>query len=343
MRKFILIFFTLFSLYACAGNSKSTTQGATMYKTRTEIFGEKPVYRLRVKADNAEVIAKINGVEIYRNFSGNRAFGMVTVNQYIASKNNTVSITLLTGEKNKLSSKAWGCATLEVYAEGKHFVLNRVCIDRSEKNPLSDSTLASAYSYDPKRGLYRDLEGKIEVGKTTLKPETMYQSDKINGIKAVQPFSLPTPFPRWKFLDSPDIIESTYDYLDEKEYEALKNTPKIKALYALDAKIRDALRAKDPERIIDLFKERFEENAHAFYDTPQALRQELLQDLKDTVSNPDKEFIERKGDELYFVIEENRKLAWLKAVSFYDKKTKIYSHYNIKYRLNDKGEWVITK
>jgi hypothetical protein len=73
------------------------------------------------------------------------------------------------------------------------------------------------------------------------------------------------------------------------------------------------------------------------------LKQELLESFKEKVNDPNKEFIERKGDDLYFVIEENKKLAWLKSIAFYDKKSKIYSHYYIKYRLNKEGEWVITK
>ena len=339
MRKIALLFFILLNMHACAENK--TTQGAQMIKTRAEIFGDKPIYKIRIRAQNTEVVAKINGVTIYENFSGNKTFALETVNNLIASYNNTMSITL--SSENKLSSNAGGCATLEVFAEGRHYVLNRVCVDMSQKNKTIDSTPPHEYSYDRKKGLVRDIQGKIEVGETILKPESMYRSEKQDGLKAVQSFSLPTPYPRWKFLDSPEIIDTDINYLSDAEYEKLKKTPNIQALYALDKKIRDALRAKEPEKVIDLFQERFEEDAHAYYDSVQSLKQEFLDNWIEFVNNPDKELTEWKGDELYFVIEENRKLAWIRDIEFYDKKTKIYSGFPIRYRLNKQGEWIITK
>jgi len=349
MIKTILLFLTLLTLHACADDThnqqtnNTTPQGAPMVKTRAEIFGEKPIYKIRIRAQKAYVIAKINGVTIYENFSGERAFTLETVNSLITSHDNTMSLSLLVLENEKIPSDAGGCATLEVFSKGKHYVLNRVCIDMSQKEKTIDSTPAHEYSYDAKKGLVRDIKGKIEVGETILKPETMYQTDKVNGIKAIQSFSLPTPFPRWKFLDSQEIIDSNYDYLSKEAYKALKKSPKIQALYALDKKIRDALKAKVPEKIIDLFQERFEEDAHAYYDTPQSLKQGQLEFFLRDVNDPDNELVEWKGDELYFVIEENRKLAFLRKIQFYNKKTKLYSGYPIKYRLNKQGEWVITK
>jgi len=347
MRRLLIAMTVLFSIHACADNTtnkqttSTTPQGVPMIKTRAEIFGEKPIYKIRIRAQNAEVVAKINGVTIYENFSGERAFALETVNSLITSHDNTMSITL--SDEQKISPKAGACATLEVYAGGKHYVLNRVCIDMSQKEKTIDSTPAHEYSYDAKKGLVRDIKGKIEVGETILKPETMYRSEKQDGLKAVQSFSLPTPFPRWKFLDAHEIIDYDINYISDQEYNKLKKSPKIQALYALDKKIRDALKAKEPEKIIDLFQERFEEDAHAYYDTSQSLKQEFLNNWIEFVNNPNKEFIERKGDELYFVIEENKKLAWLKSIAFYDKESKIYSHFRIKYRLNKQGEWVITK
>jgi hypothetical protein len=344
MRKLLILWsaLMLIAFNACAkNNQKHTTQGAVMAKTNTEIFGNKPIYKLRVNAENVVIKAKINGVDIYENFSGNKAFSLETVNDLITSTDNTMSMMLMA--KGKLNPKARAKLTLEVYAQGKHYILNSIYVDLSQKKITQGSTPPHEYSYDSKQGMIRDIKGKIIVGETTVEKFNSYRRGSVDGLNIVQHFSLPTPFPRWKFLDSPNIIDETYDYIDTKEHAKLKKTPKIQALYALDAKIRNALKAKHPEKIIDLFAERFEESAYAFYDTPQSLKKELMDDFMETVNDPNKEFIERKGDDLYFVIEENKKLAWLNSISFYDKESGIYSHYRIKYRLNKQGEWVITK
>jgi len=342
MIKTILLFLTLLTLHACADNTtnkQTTPQGAPMVKTRAEIFGEKPIYKLRINSEGVAVKARINGTEVH--FGGYNTRALETVNSLITSHDNTMSLMLIS---EKLDPKARAKLTLEVYAGGKHFILNSIYVDLSQKNITQGSTPAHEYSYDAKKGLVRDIKGKIEVGKTTVEKFNSYRGEKADILNVTQSFSLPTPFPRWKFLDSQDIIDFDYDfYKEETQYEALKKSPKIQALYALDKKIRDALKAKEPEKVIDLFQERFEENAHAYYDTPQELKQLLFDDFTTTVNDPDNELVEWKGDELYFVIEENRKLAFLRKIQFYNKKTKIYHGYAIKYRLNKEGEWVITK
>ncbi len=153
---------------------------------------------------------------------------------------------------------------------------------------------------------------------------------------------MPTPFPRWRFLDSPDIIDKTYDYLDKDEYDKLKHSPKIQALYALDAKLRAALKAKNPQSIIDLFSERFEELGAAFYDTPQNMKKIQLDAFMEKLT-PDYTLLEIDKNNHYFVIEENRKLAWIKPIEYYNKRTGIYTTLEIKYRFNKQGEWVITR
>ena len=342
MIKTALLFLTLLTLHACADNTtnkQTTPQGAPMVKTRAEIFGEKPIYKLRINSEGVAVKARINGTEVH--FGGYNTRALETVNSLITSHDNTMSLMLIS---EKLDPKARAKLTLEVYAGGKHFILNSIYVDLSQKNITQGSTPAHEYSYDAKKGLVRDIKGKIEVGKTTVEKFNSYRGEKADILNVTQSFSLPTPFPRWKFLDSQDIIDFDYDfYKEETQYEALKKSPKIQALYALDKKIRDALKAKEPEKVIDLFQERFEENAHAYYDTPQELKQLLFDDFTTTVNDPDNELVEWKGDELYFVIEENRKLAFLRKIQFYNKKTKIYHGYAIKYRLNKEGEWVITK
>ena len=345
MKKPLSILLVLLNIQACAETKDTQTsqvehnKGLQM-KTDTELFGKQPVYKLRTQTSAAGVVVNLNGVQIYENFSEGDTFNLATVNDLITSKDNTLSITL-SSEKH-LSSSAGGRVTLEVFSEGKHYIICNVTLDNSKKNKNQESTPKGIYSYDVQKGLYLDIHGKIDIGKTSLSPSMMYRSGKHDGLQSTLTFSLPTPFQRWKFLDSQNIIEEDYDDLTDDKYEQLKKSIKIQALYAIDAKIRKALKAKKPEAVLDLFNERFEENAKAYYDTPQSMRKEFLIGLKENLDDPDCELREYPENEHYFVIEKNRKLAWLRSIQFYNKKTKIYSTFHIKYRLDNKGKWVIT-
>ncbi len=331
----------LLSLSACAKNNTShtSTKGTNMDK---QTFGEKPIYKLRIEALNAKVIAKINGVEVYHNFSGTQAFALETVNDYITSGDNNISMTL---SDDKLKPNVKGRIRLEVTSSrnGKRYTLTTLSYDLSIKDHTKEATPPGFYRFEEDKGMVADQHGKMVIGKIITQAETMYQTTKQDGIKATQTFSVPTPYPRWRFLDSQDIIDFDINYISMDAYKKLKNSPKIKALYAIDAKLRQALRDKKPQGVIDLFSERFEEDGIAFYDTPQNMKKILLDDFIEVVNNPNKELIEYKGDDLYFVIEENRKLAWLRPIEYYDKKTGLYKSYNIMFRLNKQGEWVITR
>ena len=346
MKKLLAIVLLLLGIQACATNTENKAakehnkaQKETAMR-ETEIFGKEPIYKLRINASNTDIKAKINGVEVYKNFSeGSRITGLVTVNDVIANGFNDMSIMLL---PYHLKPNMKATITLEVFAEGKHYILNHLSIDMSQKEITKDSTPRGRYSYT-KEGFKADNNGTIIVGDISTEKFDSYRRGKADGLNITQRVSLPTPFPRWHFLDSPDIIDKTYDYLNKEEHDKLKHSPKIQALYALDAKIRDALKAKKPQSIINLFDERFQEAAAAFYDTPQNLKKLLLDDFIEIVHNPNKTFIEYTGDDFYFVIEKNRKLVWIKPIEVYDKETGIYSTYEIKYRLNKQGKWVITR
>ncbi len=348
MKKLLAIVLLLLGIQACANNTENNAvkehnkaQKETAMR-ETEIFGREPIYKLRINAYKAGIVARLNGVEVYKNFSeSGRNTNLITVNDLIVNGFNSIDFTL--SSEQKLSSKAKGEVTLEVFAEGKHYILNHLSVDMSQKEITKDSTPPGRYSYT-KEGFKADSNGTIVVEEVKMSPDTMYQSTKQDGIKVTQRISLPTPFPRWRFLDSQDIIDFDINYISMDEYNKLKHSPKIQALYALDAKLRAALKAKNPQSIIDLFSERFQESAAAFYDTAQNLKKELLDDFIEVVHNPTKKLIEYPNpDDLYFVIEENRKLAWIRPIEFYDKETGIYSSYEIKYRINKQGEWVITR
>ena len=345
-RTLLLLISCIFFTYAGATERRHTAQQHPQGKQMDRYtFGKEPIYKLRIKGGSADIDVHINGVNVYTNVTG-RAFALITVNDYIIHGDNNISITL--SDIKKLNPKAWSVVTLEVYytegGKSRHHVLSRLVYDLGLKDKTGDSSRPGYYSFDDEKGMVEDEDGALIVGKIVVKPETMYRAEKQDGIKATQSVRIPAPYPRWKFLDAPDIIEGDYDYLSEEEYEKLKNSPKIQALYALDARIRRAFKEKRPQSVINLFDERLEQKSKAVYESFSDLKSEFLEFVANDVNDPDNEFVEYENpDDLYFVIEKNRKLAWIRPISFYNRKTGLYSIYNIRYRLNKRGEWVITK
>ena len=344
MKKILLIVAILLDFQACA-NAKTIENSTKQSKkenrmTNTDIFGEKPIYKLRIKANNVAIVAKINATEVYGNFSEGHAVGLVTVNDLISNENNTLSMMLFS---ETMGSNIQASVTLEVYAEGKHYILNTLNVDMRNKDKTAGSTKIGNYTYDHKKGLIPEEKGKIIIGDIRSEKFNIYRGDKDNVINFSQIFSLPTPYPRWKFLDSQDIIKQKHDYLSKEEDSTLQKSSIIQALYAIDAKIRKALKEKKPEKIIDLFEERFQEDSIALYAKPEDLKKELLDSFRVYVNDKDCTLLEDSKEEHYFVIEENKKLAWIKSIEFHNKKTGIYHSYTIQYRLNNKGEWVITR
>ena len=345
-RTILLLISATMMLCAATGTAKNTT--STTYKGNKmdrNLFSKEPIYKLKMRG-NGKFIVFINGVDVFRSFEkGNHA--LITVNDYIVNGDNNISLTLI--DRPKLSPKAWGVVSLEVYytdklGKSRHHTLSRLVYDLTLKDKTGDASKPGFYRFDDDKGMIPDANGSLIIGKIVTKPETMYRRTKADGIKATQSVRIPAPYPRWRFLDAPNIIDSDYDYLSEEEYNKLKQSPKIQALYALDAKIRKAFKEKRIQSVVNLFNERFEEFASAFYDTVPNLKKGYIAFVQEYANNPDCELVEYPNpDDLYFVIEKNRKLVWIRPIEFHNKKTGIYRSYDIKYRLNKQGEWVITR
>ena len=150
------------------------------------------------------------------------------------------------------------------------------------------------------------------------------------------------PFPRWKYMDSDDILDRSYDNLSTKEYKALQKSPRIQALYDLDFKIRQAIKAKDLTYLKTLFKERTEESAKAFYGDAENVLEEFMKRFGEKVTQSEFELTSWTEEEHYFIVEENRKLARLRSISFKSKKTGLFHIYDMKFRY-EKGEWILTR
>jgi len=309
-------------------------QGETM---DTVTFGENPIFKLDIEAENVGIITLINGVEIYRDFTMGYASIRYTIHDYLNSGDNEIAIKLIANEDtNYKFNQGTRCKVyLNVYSSDlkTSYDLNQIVYEHDAKEPLVKSTPFGSYRLD--KGLKADVNGKIFVDKVTSEPITTYRRNKIGGVILRQKFYMTNPFPRWKYMDSDDILDRSYDSLSKEEHMALKKTPRIQALYDLDFKIRQAIRAKDLTYLTTLFKERTEESAKAFYGDAENVLEEFMKRFGEKVTQSEFEINSWTDKEHYFIVEENRKLAWMRPISFKSKKTGLFYIYDMKYRCHD--------
>ena len=316
-------------------------QGETM---DTVTFGENPIFKLDIEAENVEIIVLINGVEIYTDFTAGYASMRYTIHDYLNSGDNEITVKLLTSEDSnyKFLKDARCKVYLNAYSSDlkTSYDLNQIVYEHDAKEPLAKSTPFGSYRLD--KGLKADVNGKIFVDKVTSEPITTYRESKSGGVILRQKFYMTNPFPRWKYMDSDDILDRSYDNLSTKEYKALQKSPRIQALYDLDFKIRQAIKAKDLTYLKNLFKERTEESAKAFYGDAENVLEEFMKRFGEKVTQSEFELTSWTEEEHYFIVEENRKLARLRSISFKSKKTGLFHIYQMKYRY-EKGEWILTR
>jgi hypothetical protein len=312
-------------------------QGVVMDKVT---FGENPIFKLDIEAENVEITVLINGVEIYRDFTAGHASMRYTIHDYLNSGDNEITVKLFADEKLKKDAR---CKVyLNVYSSDlkKSFDLNQIVYEHDAKEPLAKSTPFGSYRLDG--GLKEDVNGSLFVDKVSTEPITTYRESKSRGVILRQKFYMTNPFPRWKYMDSDDILDRSYDNLSTEEYKALQKSPRIQALYDLDFKIRQAIKSKDLSYLKTLFVERSEESAKAFYGNAESNLKDFMERFGEKVLESEFDLTSWTEEEHYFIVEENCKLAWLRSISFKSKKTGLFHIYEMKYRYKN-GEWILTK
>ena len=367
MRKKVLkvvILTLLFTLTGCSEEQKITREKVELgeevyfsqkqtnpYMTKKQgvvvdkvTFGENPIFKLDIEAENVGVIVLINGVEIYRDFTRGYASMRYPIHDYLNSGDNEITVKLLTNKYTNYKFKPDAKCKLYLNAYSsdlkKSFDLQELVYEHDAKEPLAKSTPFGSYRFD--RGLKADINGSIFIDKVTVEPIVTYRRNKAGGVTLRQKFYLTNPFPRWRYMDSDDILDRSYDELTKEEHLALKKSPRIQALYDLDFKIRQVIRSKDLGYLKKLVVERSEESAKAFYGNAKSNLEGFMKDFGEKVEESEYELVSRPYEKQYFIVEENRKLAWIRSISFKSKKTGLYHIYDMKFRYEN-GEWILTR
>jgi len=265
MKNYIIIFSTLLMLTVCESNS---TQKQSLNKGKKEvnqsILKDKPSFNLKVSADNAFFEINVNGVQQFEDFSELPIDLNYPVNGYITNGENEISVLLSDTVKNN----AKFTVTLFVrkfndFTTPSQDILT-LSYDQSKKEPLKLTTKPGRYSI--KKNLIPSKDGEVTIEIPSIlvhKKSVIWNRDsKLITLK----FSLPNPFPRWKYLDGEEILAEPYRTLTkEKAANLQKNNAKIQTLYAINREIYNAAKKKDIDRLMSFFKERNREMETAYY------------------------------------------------------------------------------
>jgi len=262
------------------------------------------------------------------------------INDYITTGENEIVLKVFASTNKNLQIEKQAKATVSLIVRssdtGKEYTVSTLDYEHSAKDKLALSSEAKEYRFaeiSPKDPEF------VRITKPVLKHFDAYQGDKVNGIEFTQNVSLRTPFPRWKFLDSENIIEKNFNQeINDKEYEKLKATKEIQELYEIYGKIHSAIKENRVASIIDMFDERGVEMEAAWYRPNGYQKEGLPKQFMDSKNGKLKPY---NPDKLYYFIEDNRKLIYIDAIKFIDKDGFVTT-FKMRFR-REKGEWILTR
>lgn len=351
--KVVLGMLVFLSITACSDNrekveeiklkpySVSIGKGEDM---NNSIWGDKPSYKLKIKGTHTKILVFINGVNVYEHFALSSCYIEYPINDYITTGKNEIKVQLISGidEKFEIDKQAKVTVNLLVYSSktGKEYTVSTIDYDNRSKDKLSLSSEAKEYKISEISPLDSEFVTIGSINKKTIKK---YQGTDIHGIELSQTIKLRTPFPRWKFLDSEEIIDKSFDQeVSDKEYENLKSTKEIQELYAIYGKIHSAIKENNVASIIDMFDERGIEKEAAYYDPKGYNKEGQLKRLIEVSSGGDYEIRDFNPNKEFYFIEDNRKLIYLDVIRFKNKKTGMYRKFGMSFR-RENGKWILTR
>jgi len=305
------------------------------------IWGDKPSYKLKIKATWAEIEVMINGVSVYKHFEYNSCYREHPINGYITTGENEIKVLIVPDESSNYQIKERAKVSVSLLVRssetGKEYTVSTLDYDNTKKDKLAQSSEAKEYEITY---IGPSNSEKVVVSKVKSRALTGYQGDRVGGVELSQKVTLRTPFPRWKFLDSEEIAPTTFNEISEnKAYKEFKKTKEIQELYAIYGKIHTAIKEGKISSIIDMFDERGAEMDRAYYHESGYNKEEMLKDLIEASNEWEiREFNPKKAD--YF-IENNRKLIYLKVIRFKNSNG-LFMTLGMKFR-RENGKWILTR
>jgi len=334
----------LLSFTACA--KQQTKQGANQMQL-TPDYGNKPSYRLNIEGFGDKIEVFFNGSRMFKDFSRSQVVTVYPINDYVTTGKNELKVRIFAykSENYRLNPKGWLKVSLEVRdAKGSWQRLGGIVYDASAKEPLKGSAHEGYYTLEAGKG-YKAvaLPAEAEVSKVKMEKQVLRGGLKVNALNFTQTLTFPTPFPRWKFLDSEDIVEEKYFSYTIEEYEKLRQSLKMQKLYDAYEEILSFISQGKYEKAVDQFDERIGEYAYAWRDTKSALKKSLTNKFKTLSNDPNYELVPLDRTKKYFFIEENRKIAYIpNTIKFKKKGVEFQRIFHAKFRW-DGNRWILTR
>ena len=302
-------------------------------------------FRVEVERSGTYVQAFVNGVTVFESYNMRRSTMQVPVNSSLTSGDNEFVLKVWAAESTdfKMLPEARATARLYVYdRDGKEHLVSQLAYSEKAGDKFIESSKAGMYTWD--KG-FKEVTagGELILSPIDVNYPQALNGNKVNGTELVQIITMPTKLPRWKFLDSEDILDKDYDLLSDEEYEALKETQLIKDLYAQYDRIHEGL-SNNVDSIIDMFDERNAEFDVAF-NMPVGFHKNSLKEGFEDSLKQGSVLKPLDHSETFFFVHRNNKLAYLDhAIVFKDPESSGggYTNYKAAFRLEN-GKWILTR
>lgn len=338
--KIFILSILILNISACAEERNTIKKKGNNVQN---ILMQNPSFYLEIKGSDTKIQVFINGVKIYTNYSRGDFYTKYPINTSITSGKNEIKMNLIAGKNQeyKLDNKANTKINLIVksFKTGEEYIISTLKYTFNKDNEIEGSTFKG--NYNSLESFVKDKNGNVFVDNIAITSYTMKAGKKYGGKSILQDVYFKTSYPRWKFLDSENIISKNLELYSNEEYDELKQTPAIQELYNIYTQIHTALKNKQPEKIIHLFKERNEEFDLAWDYKPGTVEKSNFEGIKEEIDNPDNELVDFTPSKNAFFIEDNLKLIKVKAIAYNSKKGGS-TRFNISFR-RENGKWILTR
>jgi len=320
-------------------NEISREERVVMETNSSVLADEDAFYGLKVEAEDLQIEVNFNGVALYSNYNNFPIDTWIPVNPYMISGENEIKVKMYGNTDSGDIVQLSRCKVeLIMINETKQFkrTLSTLAFDNSLSDKFKGTTKAGMHR------AYENMESPFLVKEAVLKNDIFFLGGH-SGSSISQKITLNTPFPKWKFFESEDILDIPYHQIKNEDYEATKETPKLKKLYELREKILELVKKKDINSIVTLVAERNEEMDRAFnYEKGRTLK-EFRFSLSYDMNDSNYELYIPKIKKPAYIVEDNNKIAYIEKALIFNKKDGHGSRtYEFKCRY-EKDEWIITR
>jgi len=340
-----IVTMALLSLNACAQSKTDKKQGVTPM-TLPKAYGTKPNYRLKIEGVGDKIEIFFNGVEIFHDFGRNTYYEVHPINDFVTTGENELRVRIFAKAKQNfhLAPKGNFDVAFEISdADGEWRTLSHLHYDASSKIPFDKSTPKGYYTLKEKGFSKVTLPAEAEVDGVNTQKRTLRGGKKVNSTEFTQKLTFLTPFPRWKFFDSKNIVDDDVETYTNDEYEKFRHSKKMQKLYDAYEKLNDAIKKRDFDTFIKMYDERDTESALAWGTPKEELVKNSIVTLKKYLDSGEYELLPFDRDKKYFSIDEGKKIAYIpNAVQLKKKGVDYYTSFNMKFRWDGK-EWILTR